>query len=282
MKTFNYYLFKYVIAPTLFVMGTYPSMAQTLTELTGIRIYEHHSSITVPFGSQSAYDFVNHTYIVSTPPMGQPNDPDYVDEKPNRDLVEMGGPFAAPNKFGWTSGISDIWSGDIYGNGLTTYLKDNDFSYDETNANNIHAAFDEANATQTIDEPEVGDIYLVKIRNTPAYALMKITEWVYDDANALYYFQFDYKYGSMTTGIGKAPANPGLAIYPNPANGFLQVDCPENNCKTLELFSMDGKLAFQKDFNAINDVSTVQEGTYLLSVKDENGRQLTLKKVLIH
>ena len=108
---------------SFFVFSTLVStfFSQSLIDSTGKRMYEHHSSAVTGsnfgFGNnpgQSGYDFVNHDYYPSNgyPTGGQSN----------IDMVEHNGPYGGGGNFGFTSGVSGIWSGSIVGNNTTLWV----------------------------------------------------------------------------------------------------------------------------------------------------------------
>ena len=71
-------------------------------------------------GVQSAYDFVNHTYYNSYD--SATFDAYTNGEEANIDMAEHNGPYGNQGPFGFTSGVSSIWNGDIQGNGTTMWM----------------------------------------------------------------------------------------------------------------------------------------------------------------
>ena len=201
------------ISITLFILilifgvlcGTFSvAKAQSLTEITGVRIYEHHSPTiagsTGANGDQSGYDFVNHDYYASFY-----NWAGYTNgEEANIDLVEHNGPTTLGGAFGFTSGVSTIWGGDIQGNGLTKFMvAPTTFDYYTiTDVAEIANAFDSTLASINVEHVAENQIYLARIRNTSMYVAMNVhtinvqsssTTWITDN-----YFDFDYKYGELS------------------------------------------------------------------------------------
>lgn len=189
-------------------------MSQTLTSVTGKRIYEHHSSSingnnyygTYANGFQSGYDFLNNVYKNTTTSS----------DHANMDLVETNGIFGNGYNYknvGFTSGASVIWNGAIYGNGATKYyLIPATFDYaNTTQASELAAAYNSTAASTTVDVPQKGRTYIAKLilTNAVRYVAIKITNTqglteqqaqdMVDNKNiyADVYFDFDYKYGTI-------------------------------------------------------------------------------------
>jgi hypothetical protein len=57
----------------------------------------------------------------------------------------------------------------------TMYLKANDFNYDNATVEGVAARYAEGTGTAQVRELAVGDIYIAKLRNKDAYAVIKIT-----------------------------------------------------------------------------------------------------------
>ncbi len=233
------------------------AMAQPLTTAPSVRLWEHHSSAinddkvfgAGANGSMSGYDFMNHTYFDSF-------DSTTFDEHPpavqaNIDMVEHNGKFGNAGDFGFTSGTSSIWGGDIKGNNLTKYfLAPAGFNYDTiTNVVTIRNAYDSTMATTAVATAVAGDVYLVRVRNTNMYLAMKITDAKNLPANhapgdtANVYFDFVYKYGTY-----QAPNNvgtvgitaPDVNIYPVPNNGAFTISGKMNcNCNSASIAVLD-------------------------------------------
>ncbi len=143
--------------------------AQSLTAVTGLKLFEHHSSSInngAPFGSgangsKSGYDFVTRNYFNSFNPS---NFGAYTNgEEANIDMVEHNGRFGNNGKFGFTSGVSTIWNGDIKGNNLTVWMEaPASFNYNTVNnVSQVVAAFNPATATKSIAEVKENQVYLV-------------------------------------------------------------------------------------------------------------------------
>ena len=202
----------------------------------------------------SGYDFMNHTYYDSF-------DSTTFDEHPpailaNIDMVEHNGKFGNNGDFGFTSGTSSIWNGDIKGNNLTRYfLAPAGFNYDTvTNVATIRNAYDSTLATTEVNTAVAGDVYLVRVRNTDMYLAMKITDVRNlsasyspgDTANV--YFAFVYKYGTYQepNNVG-SPGMTGsdLTIYPVPNNGAFTVTGTMNcdcNRASIAVLDLSGKV----------------------------------------
>jgi hypothetical protein len=237
--------------------------AQTLKTVTGVRIYEHHSSSqnnNAPFGSgangkKAGYNFVENRYfssVDSTKP-GWPwkgNEPQHID------LVEHKGPYGGPGQppFGFTSGASTIWGGtDIKGNGTTVYMEaPSTFNYDTTtNVATIQKAYKAASASVEVAAATQGKVYLVRVRNTDRYVAMKITAVKNrDKAMSIddVYFDFDYKWGdyvkpTQPNNVADVNSSLSLNIHPNPATDRAVVSfIAQAPQLTLEVYNTTGQL----------------------------------------
>jgi hypothetical protein len=264
---------------------------QSLTTVTGLRLYEHHSSAMnngAPFGSgangsQSGYDFVNRDYYNSfdTATFGE-----YAGgEEANIDMVEHRGPFGAPmggsKKFGFTSGVSTIWNGDIKGNGTTKWMKaPASFNYASiNNVSNISSVYNASAATTNIDSVEEGTVYLAKIRNTSLYVAMRcynIHNVSSQGGVADAYFDFDYKYGTFApTGITELGDNGALILYPNPASSQLTIKNTSDAVFATRILSIYGQeiQSFSLGKNSVKsiDISNLSSGVYFITYQPENG-----------
>ena len=200
---------KILLASVLALCGS-TLFAQTVTQVTGISIWEHHSSAInggTPFGggangSMSGYDFMNHTYQWSFDSASFGPHP--AAQLVNIDLVEHNSQFGNGGDFGFTSGESSIWNGDINGNGTTKYFPaPASFNYDTvTNVASIRNAYDSVAATISVDTVIQGTTYLARIRNTNRYVAMKVTNVTNLSPNhssgdtASIHFTFNYKWGN--------------------------------------------------------------------------------------
>ena len=81
-----------------------------------------------------------------------------------------------------------------------------------------------------------------------------------------------------TTGIEATKENKDVLIYPNPSNGFLQINLEAlEGSKEIKLFDLSGRLIIEKttDTNLVQlDVSNMDNGTYFIKVKDEHGTMI--------
>ena len=122
-----YHMRKHLLFLTLILLAGQQGRAQSLKAETGLRLYEHHSkTIAGPKGAngfQSGYDFVKREYVNS---FDEKTFSAYMDGTDTTiDMVEHNGTYGGPaanGKFGFTSGVSTIWGGDIKGNGTTKWM----------------------------------------------------------------------------------------------------------------------------------------------------------------
>jgi PKD repeat protein len=208
----------------LFIFNSAVIISQPLTLITGKRIYEHHSSSIngnnyygiYANGFQSGYDFLNNIYKNTT------TSSDHAD----MDLVETNGIFGNGYNYknvGFTSGVSVIWQGAIYGNGATKYcLAPTTFNFDiAAQVSDLKAIYNSVTASTTVDVPQKGRTYiaLVPLANAVRYVAIKITNTLgltdqqaqdMADKKNIYadvYFDFDYKYGTIPGPVTAFSAN---------------------------------------------------------------------------
>lgn len=75
-------------------------------------------------------------------------------------------------------------------------------------------------------------------------------------------------------------ASSSFTIYPNPTDGILNIRQPENTAaiKTAEVFDLTGRKVLHAEiFNQAVAVNTLSSGTYILVMKDTQGKQFTQK-----
>jgi len=272
---------------------------QPLTGITNIRIYEHHSSSInggqvfgmSANGTLSGYDFVNNTYYPSINPAD--NSPWTSAEQANIDLVEHNGPFGNLGPFGFTSGISTIWGGDIKGNGTTRYMPaPANFHYDTiTNVASIRNAYNANMATAAINTVDSGKVYLARIRNTDQYVAMKITRVVNEPPGAgptdtlSVYFDFDYKYGIyVATSVDDAAGTAeSINIYPNPSgNSFRLRGIPasmDNDHLYVRVASTTGQVVLEQVYTGMVS-HNLPPGLYIIIVSD--GKKELRTRLSVH
>ena len=202
-----YYFFMKKIIVTVIYWSFIYSKSQTLTLIQGERIYDHHSSTLsgMPYGYanvnvKSAYDFVNHTNI-----------PSASTQLVDKDMVEYNGPFGNGGNCGFTSSVSNVGTYSYTGNGTTKYQLATGAIFSNINTvNDIITLYSSSSATTNINNPQAGDIYFARIRNSDRYVALKINSTSNLTAtqinmlinnqpfNADVYIDFDYKYGDCT------------------------------------------------------------------------------------
>ncbi len=77
-----------------------------------------------------------------------------------------------------------------------------------------------------------------------------------------------------------------LKLYPNPAVSSITLEFPVFgvNEKTVELYNSIGQLVKAETFRSFTttlDISTLPSGIYLVNIKDETGKKLASKKLLV-
>ena len=294
----------YVLFPFLIFISAI-TLSQPLTTVTGKRIYEHHSSSingnhyygTSANGFQSGYDFVNNTYKNTTTST----------DHAHMDLVETNGIFGNGNSmFGFTSDVSTLWQGTIYGNGTTKYYKALS-SFDFQNASSVSdlaAAYNASAASVTVTTVQDGAVYIAKVRNSDLYVAMKITkinaltsQQVQDLLNqvSIYadvYFDFDYKYGTLATGITETENQDkvNLKLFPNPAADKMNytLTLPFNAEVIARVTDMLGREIISETRNMppgenrfTLDVSGYPKGIYILSLSAEKKNYRDQKRFIV-
>jgi hypothetical protein len=266
--------------------------AQPLSTVTGLKLYEHHSSGInggAPFGSsangaQSGYDFVNRVYYNSFNP--QTFGAYTAGEEANIDMVEHNGSFGNSGPFGFTAGVSTIWGGDIKGNGTTKWMEaPASFNYNNaTNVTAIRSAYDSTVATLSIATVTANKIYLARIRNSQLYVAMRITE--VKNASGMggvqdVYFSFEYKYGTYVapTGIDDPELKAGITLAPNPAQSLLRFSSKLHERVTVTITTVYGRQlqSFNLPGNTTHsiDISALTSGHYMVSYTAAGGRCYT-------
>jgi hypothetical protein len=253
---------------------------QTLTAVTGLRLYEHHSPMIAPQGangSQSGYNFVNRVYFYS---YNASNMGAYTGNQPDSiDMVEHNGPYSTKRMFGFTSGVSTIWNGDIKGNGITKWMEA-PASFNYSTANNVQqivAAYDSTKAKQNVDTVKANTTYLGRIRNTGLYVAMRtstVKNRTTNDNNV--YFDFEYKYGTaLPTGIDDAKTNGQITVYPNPAYENVSIGNPTRQAMSIRLVSVHGQTIQSFSLGAGDkttiDLNGLARGLYFLKATTEEG-----------
>ncbi|UTW64007.1 T9SS type A sorting domain-containing protein [bacterium SCSIO 12741] len=273
----------------LLFTGAY-SQAQQLTEVTGKRLYDHHSDdVLNPDGSvsghQSGYDFVKHDYFDSFDPINRKYQNG---EEKNLDMVEHNGPSVPPGlDFGVTAGASTMWNGDITGNGLTKWVKASaGFNYATiTDMGDIESEYNAGTPSLSIETIEEGAIYVAKIRDMDMYVAMKCYAVVnpsFFGNNA--HFDFDYKYGSrISTNVAilETESTPTLSIFPNPASNELTISNGNAESAQVTISYIDGQVmeVFTSEENSDLqlDISSWDNGVYFIHYQTSNHQPATLK-----
>lgn len=258
------------------------SRAQVLTEIVGKRLYEHHSpGAQSPTGgtsgTKSGYDFVTHGFVSSFNPA---NFGKYSNgEEQDIDMVEHNGPAARPLKsFGFTAGVSSIWNGDIRGNGITKWVEASS-SFDYSSVSSVSALKAEYNAgtpDSSIESVTEGSIYIAKIRNTEMYVAMKCYNVTNGSMNTDIYFDFDYKYGTVSTvSLREEEEQYHITVFPTPASSVLTLVNDKPEAINLTISSIEGRtireLKIQGKESYQLDISNWDKGNYFIKFQVGNG-----------
>lgn len=72
------------------------------------------------------------------------------------------------------------------------------------------------------------------------------------------------------------------SFYPNPADNEICLSMsPDVNCEKVEIYSIDGKLCLEQNFNFNSvDVNSLSDGIYMMKVTLSNGNSYTDKIVV--
>ncbi len=73
-------------------------------------------------------------------------------------------------------------------------------------------------------------------------------------------------------------ANTGIKIYPNPSTGMLYISSPVKVRAVLS--GIDGKIELQSDDARELDISRLSDAIYFISLYDESGQLLTVRKIV--
>lgn len=259
--------------------------AQQVKEVTGKRLYEHHSPAMRglngrPDGGKSGYDFVKHDFISSFDPATFSAYTNGEEEK--IDMVEHNGPYSKVKKIGITSGYSSIWVGDIVGNRKTKWVVASaNFDYSAvTTVEEIEKEFNSGSPDSSVEAMTEGTVYIAKIRETKMYVAMRC----YNVTNSArpgkdVYFDFDYKYGTRKdeqTGIESNDRNIGsnLVVYPNPASNTINLKNNSPESIQITITNIQGQVFYQSssllEIESI-DISNWKHGTYFIHSSDNAG-----------
>lgn len=265
--------------------------AQELKEVTGKRLYEHHSPAVrntngAPGGGQSGYDFVQHDYVSSFDPVTF--GPYQNGEEKNLDMVEHNGPSARGKDFGITSGYSSIWAGDIVGNRTTKWVTaSSGFDYAAaTDVADLEKEYQAGTPDSSIASVVEGGIYIAKIRETDQYVAMKCYTVTNSRPGRDIYFDFDYKYGVReipkdTTGVGtrELKRESEVVIYPNPASDRMTLLNKQAKITQVSITSVQGQVIYVAQPNDYTvksiDVSAWPKGAYFVHYQVANRLPVT-------
>lgn len=91
-----------------------------------------------------------------------------------------------------------------------------------------------------------------------------------------------YPFETCTIGLEET-LTPSISISPNPTENVLSISS-EEQLKTIEVYSMEGKILLQTSVNALSvevRLNSFSSGTYLLKVYTENGKE-SIEKIVKH
>lgn len=78
--------------------------------------------------------------------------------------------------------------------------------------------------------------------------------------------------------------NNNISIFPNPTNSYFTISSPSSNIKSINIFSMEGKLIFTNKENTNTnhqeiDISNYKDGIYLLTVTTDDEKTMKCKLI---
>lgn len=95
----------------------------------------------------------------------------------------------------------------------------------------------------------------------------------------------EFQLHGVSTSIEEESANPSFSLYPNPSDGRFQVEMERRYEGTMEILDMNGRLVEERSLNGDDRLDVrmedAEEGVYLLNIKNENGENVAVKKVMI-
>ncbi len=84
------------------------------------------------------------------------------------------------------------------------------------------------------------------------------------------------------TGIAEAGSMPGFGLYPNPASDDLHVEFPDQEPRTIQVYSMSGELVYSENVTVMQytlHLSALSKGLYIVKVSGAEGQ--SSKKILM-
>lgn len=255
---------KYLALLTTILIFSFSS-AQSLTHITGKRLYEHHSSgaPNPDYLSQSGYDFVNNTYYPSQSFTITYN----ASHRANIDIIEYGGAFSSPQNFGFTSDsfTASTW---IRANGTTRWvLAPSSFNYNTvSDVAQIRSVYNSLTPGYISNSVSANQVYLGRIRNTNKYVALKVTNVVNIFPNPPsvlipnQYFDFEYKFGTFSM--------PPVLLSPNSSSNDIKRDTFLKWKSIVNATSYNVQISTNSNLNsaAINNVNdTIFQTSNLLA-----------------
>lgn len=85
-----------------------------------------------------------------------------------------------------------------------------------------------------------------------------------------------------TTAINEFELNASINIYPNPANNSITINASKNEKGQYQIFAIDGSEVLNGNINglAVLDISTLNKGLYFVSVSNQKGQIIAVKKMV--
>jgi hypothetical protein len=190
------------------------------------------------------------------------------------------------------------------GNG-TSFVKAKGFHLKDASYASVKKYFSKHKSVKVIKNIAVGDVYILKLKNSDDYAILKVTKIKDDGTSLLYdgnnmdYIAFDYSVFKLAVTEAVAFLNDNfeqeeqpdwdpeaeMIIYPNPVVDKIHVKfrkATDNIGWTIQLENMDGEKVYtsEKVYEShwINDFKNLSDGRYILSVLKSD--QVLLQKVI--
>jgi len=90
-----------------------------------------------------------------------------------------------------------------------------------------------------------------------------------------------YEFGGVLSIDKIISSKDDVLVYPNPSNGIFYIDVKEPQVAEIQIFSLVGKLLYEKKFETTNiiPIEFYQKGLYLINIKSD--KMNTTSKIII-
>jgi hypothetical protein len=103
----------------------------------------------------------------------------------------------------------------------------------------------------------------------------------YENNDALVYQHPDYAtcYYDATVSVDQKPVEP-IRVYPNPANGYVNIEVNGNEIKEIEIFNLNGEKIFTETTSVnkiLINLQRLDKGLYIVKIISNNSSYLPIK-----